>query len=242
LVTINNNFVVGLTGKIKVTDTGGAGDPSIWGLSTLNAGVLGESTGNAGVRGNSTNNSGVLGVSQNQTGVQGIAGNGVGMYGTATSGVGVHGESGTGTAIVGVITGAATALLSLLNGVTEKLQVTILGMIKCVGVVSTPQTLTIAAAATTPDFSTGTHFRATLGDATTTINNPTNPTNGQRVVFELIQDNAGNRLLALGNKFTLGTDITAVTLSTGANKRDFLTTIYNSTADLHYVVAFVKGY
>lgn len=226
-------------GGVKGNSTSGSG---VYGLSVTGAGVLGESTGNAGVRGNSINNSGVLGVSQTQTGVQGIADSSIGVSGSATSGIGVSALSATGTAIVGTISGGATALLSLVNNVTEKLSVSILGLIKCIGLVPTPVVLTPAAAAVTPDFSTGTHFQVTLGDATTTINNPTNPTNGQRVVFELIQDNAGSRALALGAKFAFGTDITAAVLTVTGNKRDFLTTIYNSTADKHYVVAFVKGY
>lgn len=87
----------------------------------------------------------------------------------------------------------------------------------------------------------GNHFRVTLG-GNRTLGNPTGALDSQMLLFELIQDGTGSRVLSLGNKYALGTDIAAVTLSTAANKRDFLGVIYNSTADLFYVVSLVKGY
>jgi hypothetical protein len=89
--------------------------------------------------------------------------------------------------------------------------------------------------------SLGTHFRVTLG-GNRTLGNPTNPTDGQKIVWELIQDATGSRTLTLDTNFALGADITAVTLSTAVNKRDFLGAVYNSTAGKWYVIAFVKGY
>lgn len=91
------------------------------------------------------------------------------------------------------------------------------------------------------DASLSNRFRVTLG-GNRTLGNPTNAVDGQTLVFEIIQDGSGNRTLALDTKFALGTDISSVTLSTAADKRDFLTVTYNSTADKFYVVAFVKGY
>jgi hypothetical protein len=87
----------------------------------------------------------------------------------------------------------------------------------------------------------GNLFRVTLG-GNRTLDNPQNPTNGQVCRWEIIQDGTGSRTLTLGSKFALGTDISSVTLSTTAGKRDFLTAIYNSTADKWYVIDFKKGY
>ncbi len=75
-----------------------------------------------------------------------------------------------------------------------------------------------------------------------TLSNPTNPSDGQRVVWEIIQDGTGSRVMTLGNAFALGTDITAATLTTTASKRDFITAVYNSTAAKWYLIGFVKGY
>jgi hypothetical protein len=103
-----------------------------------------------------------------------------------------------------------------------------------------PVTLTDASTIAT-DASLGTHFRVTLG-GNRTLGNPTNMLDGQRVIWELIQDGTGSRTITLGSDFALGTDIAAVTLTTTASKRDFLGAVYNSTAAKWYVVAFVKGY
>lgn len=106
--------------------------------------------------------------------------------------------------------------------------------------VSTPVTLTDAATIAT-DASLGNRFRVALA-GNRTLGNPTNPSDGQQCVWELIQDATGGRTLALDTKFALGADITAVTLTTTANKRDFLTATYNSAADKWYVIGFIKGY
>lgn len=91
------------------------------------------------------------------------------------------------------------------------------------------------------DCSLGNKFRVTLG-GNRTLSNPTNMTDGQSCIWEIVQDATGSRTLTFGSKFAFGTDLTAVTLTTTASKRDFLGAIYNSTADKWYVVAFMKGY
>jgi hypothetical protein len=87
----------------------------------------------------------------------------------------------------------------------------------------------------------GNHFRVTLG-GNRTLANPTNATDGQRILFEVTQDGTGSRTLTLGNKFAFGADITEVTLSTTAGKKDFVGVQYNSSADKFYVIAVAKGY
>lgn len=94
---------------------------------------------------------------------------------------------------------------------------------------------------TASDASLGSYFRGTAVSAFT-LSNPTNASDGQKIVWEIIQDGTGGRVMTLGNKFAFGTDITAATLTTTSSKRDFLGAFYNSTADKFYVTAFVKGY
>jgi hypothetical protein len=103
-----------------------------------------------------------------------------------------------------------------------------------------PVALTDAATIAT-DASLGNHFRVTLG-GNRTLGNPTNPTDGQKIMWELIQDGTGSRTITLGGAFTLGTEISSTTLSTAAGKRDFLGAVYNAGASKWYVIAFVKGY
>lgn len=102
--------------------------------------------------------------------------------------------------------------------------------------------ITLADAATiATDCSKGNRFRVTLA-GNRTLGNPTNPYDGSQYVWEFIQDATGSRTITLDTKFALGSDIAAVTLTTTAGKRDFMTAIYNQSADKFYVVGFVKGY
>ena len=103
-----------------------------------------------------------------------------------------------------------------------------------------PVVLTDAATIAT-DASLGTHFRVTLG-GNRTLGNPTNPTDGQKVMWELIQDGTGSRTITLGSAFAIGTDISSVTLTTISGKRDFIGAVYNSVTSKWYVIAFIKGY
>jgi hypothetical protein len=107
-----------------------------------------------------------------------------------------------------------------------------------------PVTLTDAATIAT-DASLGNHFRVTLG-GNRTLGAPTNPVDGQKAIWEVIQDATGSRTLTLttgsNGAFAYGTDITGITLTTTASKRDFIGAVYNSTAQRWYVIAYMKGY
>jgi hypothetical protein len=104
-----------------------------------------------------------------------------------------------------------------------------------------PDTITISANHAATDASLGNFFKI-AANANFTLDNPTNPTDGQRITWQITQDGTGSRVLTLDTAFGLGADITAVVLSTGANKCDFLGAIYDSTATKWRVVSLVKGY
>lgn len=106
--------------------------------------------------------------------------------------------------------------------------------------VSTPDALTDGPTIAV-DASLGNQFTVTLGD-NRTLGNPTNSVNGQMILFAIRQDGAGNRTLTLDTNYRLGSDITSTTLSTGANKTDYLGVRYNATDSKWDVIAFVKGY
>lgn len=93
---------------------------------------------------------------------------------------------------------------------------------------------------TTVDASLGSYFRGTAVSAFTLSAN--NAQNGQKIIYEIIQDGTGGRVVTLGALFALGTDIPSVVLSTISAKRDFIGTFYNGTTNKHYVTAFVRGY
>jgi len=89
--------------------------------------------------------------------------------------------------------------------------------------------------------SLGGYFAVTLG-GNRIFNNPRGAIDGQRIIFEIIQDSTGSRTLTFGSQFAFGTGISSITLSTTAGKRDFIGIIYRATTKLFYIVAFANGY
>lgn len=67
----------------------------------------------------------------------------------------------------------------------------------------------------------GCTFRVTLG-GNRTLANPTNPTDGQRIIFEITQDSTGSRTLSFGSAYIFGTTVTSPTLSTSPGTVDVL--------------------
>jgi hypothetical protein len=131
---------------------------------------------------------------------------------------------------------AALALLAPLASPTLTGTVTVSGRF-----IITPDTITISAGNADTDASLGNHFKI-AANANFTLTNPTNSTDGQRIMWQITQDGTGSRTITLGSAFALGTDITAVTLTTTANKSDYLGAVYDSTAAKWRVVMFVRGY
>ena len=65
---------------------------------------------------------------------------------------------------------------------------------------------------------------------------------GQRLMLELTQSGAGNRLVTWGANIAFGTDITSVTLSTTINQVDYVALTYSTAATKWRVIAFARGY
>lgn len=84
-------------------------------------------------------------------------------------------------------------------------------------------------------------FRVTLG-GNRILSNPTNAADGQQVVYEIIQDGSGSRTLTFDSKFMFGNEITSCVVGTGANRRSYVTAIYNSSADKFSIVGCVTNY
>jgi len=95
------------------------------------------------------------------------------------------------------------------------------------------------------DASLGNVFSITLS-GNITLDPPSNPTSGQRCLWRLRQPAAGGPFTAsldtgVGG-FRFGVDIPAISLSTGANKVDYIGAIWNATDSKWDVIAFVQGY
>ncbi len=96
-------------------------------------------------------------------------------------------------------------------------------------------------AAVAVDASKGDYF--TLSPAQNfTLSNPTNPTDGQRILIRILQDATGGRVITLDTKYRLGTDIPTLVLTTTPNKVDYIGFVYNLTADKWDLVAVTKGF
>jgi hypothetical protein len=103
-----------------------------------------------------------------------------------------------------------------------------------------PYTLTDAATIAT-DINNGNHFRVTL-EGNRTLGNPTNGKDGERILWEFIQDATGSRTITLGTAFLLSKDIPSVTLTTESLARDYMSAVYNSSRTAWDVVSLVRGY
>lgn len=102
-----------------------------------------------------------------------------------------------------------------------------------------PITLTDSTTIAT-DAGLGNHFRVTLA-GNRTLGNPTNPADGQRVMWELIQDATGSRTLALGTDFLQSVDFATITLSVSPGKRDFLGAVYCAAISKWVVVSWLRA-
>lgn len=107
-------------------------------------------------------------------------------------------------------------------------------------VARTPVQLTDASTIAT-DASLGTHFYVTLA-ASRILGAPTNPQDGQRVMWEFIQGGAGSNTITLDSVFGLGADISNIVLTTTVGKRDYMGAVYNQAVNKWFVIAFVRGY
>lgn len=108
-------------------------------------------------------------------------------------------------------------------------------------VVKTPVALTDAATIAV-DASLGNNFTVTLG-GNRTMGAPSNATDGQMILFRIRQDGTGSRTLAWNAIYTFGTDITAApTLTTTANKVDYVGFVYDGTNSHWHLLAYNRGY
>jgi hypothetical protein len=74
----------------------------------------------------------------------------------------------------------------------------------------------------------GLHYRVTLTNSTSTFGAPSNPVDGQKITFEIIQDGTGSRTVSWNAAYDFGT-AGAPTLTTTASKRDLVGFVYSGS-------------
>lgn len=92
----------------------------------------------------------------------------------------------------------------------------------------------------TPDASAGNHFRVIL-TGNPTINVPSNPADGQKITFELIQDATGSRTVTWAAGYDFGGS-SAPALTTTASKRDLAGFVYSASAAKWLYAGIMTGF
>ncbi len=90
------------------------------------------------------------------------------------------------------------------------------------------------------DAALGNDFRVTIAGSRT-IDDPTNPVDGQRITFQITQGSGGGFTVAWGGAYDFGA-AGAPTLSTAAGKTDVLGFIYNAAQSSWLCVGSALGF
>lgn len=90
------------------------------------------------------------------------------------------------------------------------------------------------------DASAGAFFRVTLG-GDRTLGTPSDPADGQQIVFEFIQGTGGGFTLGFSAAYAFPASIPQPSLSTTAGQRDFLQFSYDAGDSLWWCTGFVPG-
>ena len=91
------------------------------------------------------------------------------------------------------------------------------------------------------DASQGNDFRVTLA-ASRTMATPSNPTDGQQIIFQITQGSGGSAAITWGTGYEFSAALPQPALSTAAGKTDLLGFIYDSAKGQWLLAAFVNGF
>jgi len=91
------------------------------------------------------------------------------------------------------------------------------------------------------DASLGNDFRVTIS-ASRTMGNPSNPVDGQQIIFQVTQGSGGSSAITWGSGYEFSAGLPQPTLSTTAGQLDLLGFIYNAAKGKWLLAAFVNGF
>lgn len=91
------------------------------------------------------------------------------------------------------------------------------------------------------DASLGNDFRVTLA-GNRAVGNPSSPTDGQRIVFQVTQGSGAPYTISWGSSYEFSAGLPAPVLSTKAGETDLLFFIYNQTLGKWLLTVFVNGF
>lgn len=108
------------------------------------------------------------------------------------------------------------------------------------GVVPYPPVVLTDAATIATNAALGTHFRVTIA-ANRTLGQPTNPTDGQKILWEVTASGADRTLTPTGGVFAFGADITAFSPIVSGTC-DYIQAVYVASTTQWRVISYIKGY
>lgn len=91
------------------------------------------------------------------------------------------------------------------------------------------------------DASLGNDFRVTIA-TDRTMGDPSNPANGQQIIFQVTQGSGGSAGITWGSGYEFSAGLPQPTLSTVAGETDLLGFIYNAAKSSWLLAAFVNGF
>lgn len=97
------------------------------------------------------------------------------------------------------------------------------------------------AATIATDASLGNTFTVTLA-GNRTMGAPTNPVNGQRILYRITQDGTGSRTLAWNAVFGFSTSLPVPVLTTTAGAIDYVGFVYSSASTKWHCLSYVQGF
>jgi len=89
--------------------------------------------------------------------------------------------------------------------------------------------------------SLGNDFRVTL-NGNRTMGNPSNPVNGEQILFQITQGAGGSFTIAWGGAYDFSGALPQPTLSTAAGQTDLLGFIYNAARSSWLLAAYLNGF
>ena len=105
-----------------------------------------------------------------------------------------------------------------------------------------PAVVSLTDAATiSVDASLGNDFRVTIA-ASRTMGNPANPTDGQKITFQITQGAGGSAVITWSSSYEFSDGLPQPTLSTKAGQTDLLGFIYNAAKGKWLLAAFINGF
>lgn len=91
------------------------------------------------------------------------------------------------------------------------------------------------------DASLGNDFRVTLA-GNRTMGTPSNPTNGEQIVFQITQGAGAPFTITWGSGYEFSASLPQPALSTSAGQTDLLGFLYNATTGTWLLAAFLNGF